>query len=161
MHTLLFDFNAYTLDVATRLKDIGHSDKETHYIEIDALDALSGMDTSSTKCRPPYLVAVINTDEQSTSEATKRCFYTLMLLDKGSDHVKRKAAKKSAKHIMTKIKAKLKFDQENDLNGLRDLNIESISISSLPLMGEFVGQMMSFWVGEVDADEVNLEDWNE
>jgi hypothetical protein len=161
MEPQVFDFAAYTLDVATRLKEIRHSEASRHYIEVDSLDGLGSMSLSGAKDHPPFLVAVTNTDEVNSSEATKRCFYTLIVLDKGSDDVKRKIAKDNCKAIGRKIKAKLKHDQSENLNGLHDLDIESISISSLPAMGEYVGVMMSFYVGEADVEEYDVGDWED
>lgn len=159
MELQAFNFSAYALDVATRLKEIRHSDKSRHYLEVDSLDGLGSMSLSGARDNPPFLIAVNHTDEVSSGEATKRCFYTLVVLDRGSDEAKRKQARENCKSIARKIRAKMKYDQREDLNGLRDLDYESISVSGMPAMGEYVGVMMSFYVGEADVDEHNSNDW--
>ena len=159
MEPQVFNFSAYALNIATKLKEIKHSATSRHYIEVDSLDGLGSMSLSGAKDHPPFLIAVINTDEVTSSAATKRCFYTLIVLDKGPDDAKKKIARDRCKVIARKIKAKLKYDADENLNGLHDLDVESISVSSLPAMGEYVGVMMSFYVGEADVDEYDELDW--
>lgn len=162
-----FDFIAYMLDCATRLKAIGHTGANPRFFRVSGL---SGLEEYMQKLNEAQYPAMIVHDNQEGAVGDRQfsdnfmdipyfVFYIVSRPEYGNADAS-EAAKKTCKAIGFKIIAKMLRDKRRGLNGLSFLNIDNIPYQTIgPIGDQAVGVMFSFTVSDQTDLLYNAADW--
>lgn len=168
----MFNFTEYTNDIATRLKDIRHSESNPRWFRVSNITALEELLASLGNADGVIMLVEDNLDgKYGWNEAglvTDDEFYTFHIIKHLSNEgfSEREAWIKEAKSIVKKVLSKMFRDQNTSLenntrNDLRDLDRGRITYQSVgPLAGNFHGMMCSFVITEKSGIVYSDDDWD-
>lgn len=163
-----FDFIAYMLDCATRLKAIAHSEENPRFFRVSGLSGLEEYMQQFNEAQYPALLVHDNTDgsmgdPNRSSNYLDNPYYVFYVVDRPEygNADQSEAAKKRCKAIGKKILAKMLRDKTRAMKGLDYLDFTNIPYQTIgPIGDQAVGVMFSFSVRE-DANIIyNADDWS-
>ena len=162
-----FDFIAYMLDCATRLKDIQHTAESPKFFKISGLAGLEGYLQQLTEAQYPALLVHDNQDgslgDQNRSDNfldnPYYVFYVVARPEYGNADSS-ETIKKQCKAIALKIIGRMRRDKRNLANGLQFLNFGNIPYQTIGPLGDGAyGIMVSFTVTDQLGSIYNANDW--
>lgn len=168
MNTVQFDFNAYMLDCATRLKDIGHTASAPKFFHANSVIGLDELLNNISIAQYPALV-VLNLSEGRVGDSNRSNnyldipVYTAFVLGAPlhtSDPETIRLEKQKCKNIMFKILGKIRHDKVRQLNGLQFVNMLNIPYQEVgPLGAGSYGTMVNIEVTYHNGLPYNDNDW--
>lgn len=165
----MFNFLAYMLDCATRLKAIGHDDYTKRFFRCSGIAGLEELLNSITDVSGRVLV-VHNNQEGSVGDQVHSdnfldspyyVFYVLERVADYNDFDAEELAKENCKTTGFKILARMIREKRLGLNGLSFLDFSSIPYQNVGPVGiNFHGVMFSFTVTYGNDKLIyNTNDW--
>ena len=162
-----FDFIAYMLDCATRLKDILHTDANPKFFKISGLAGLEEYMQRLSEAQYPAILVHDNQDgnlgDQNRSDNfldnPYYVFYVVGRPEFGNADSS-ESIKKQCKEIALKIISRMRRDKRNLVNGLSFLNFANIPYQTIGPIGDGAyGIMVSFTVTNQLGSIFNPDDW--
>lgn len=169
MSRTTFDFNAYMLDCATRLKDLQHTDVSPHFFRVNTIIGLEELLNNIGVAEYPALVIQTSVrgrigDEARSNNFIDSPFYTFYIigapLGTGFDAETLRLEKNKTKAIGFKILAKMRHDRLRQLNGLHFMKFLSVPYQEVgPLGAGSYGTMFNFEVSDSNMLPHVEADW--
>jgi hypothetical protein len=164
-----FNFHAYMLDCATRLKELQHSQSNPRYFEANTVADMQELLNNIGVAKYPAIVTLSSIkgrvgDEKTGNNYLDHPFHTGFIITSpmqgSTDAETIRLAKIEAKSILFKIIAKMRHDRRRALFGLNFLNLTSIPYQEIgPLGAGSYGVMFNFENTQPVALEHNTNDW--
>lgn len=162
-----FDFIAYMLDCATRLKDIQHTEANPKFFKISGLAGLEEYMQRLSEAQYPAIMVHDNQDGNMGDQGRSDnfldnpyyVFYVVARPEFGNAGSS-EAIKKQCKAIALKIIGRMRRDKRSYANGLQFLNFASIPYQTIGPVGDGAyGIMVSFTVTDQLGSTYNADDW--
>lgn len=164
-----FNFKTYMLNVATRLKDIGHTEEKKRFFETSNISTLDGLFANLNQAHETILIAQVN-PEGSIGDPNKSnnyrdegyfVFYVAKHESEFNSASLVNAAKEHCKNVGFKIFAKMRRDKATLNSDLRFLQFTRVPYQAIgPFANGWYGVMFSFRVDEnASALNYNENDW--
>jgi len=166
---MAYDNDAYMLDCATRLKDIGHTEEVPKFARISGLTQLEEFLSNISKLQFPALLVHNNHEgrlgDPGRSDNYLDSPYFVFYVVKHAEydnHDAQQEAKESCKNIGFKIIARMLRDKRNPVSnaGLMFLDFSNIPYQTIgPIGDNCFGVMFSFTVADTANITYNADDW--
>ncbi|MBC8488858.1 MAG: hypothetical protein H8D45_22780 [Bacteroidetes bacterium] len=163
-----FKFTEYMLEIAEALKEILHTAGDKHFSRISSLPALEEYLQNMTFNSGWQILVVDNRtgrydDSSKSDNLLDRQLYSFYLVKsiKLNDFDAREQLIRDAEIVLKKILSKYFYDKRSCLNGLRDLQRNSITYDTIgPIGNECHGLMVHFSIIEPPGIIYNEDDWS-
>ena len=169
----MFDFITYMRTVATKLKDIGHSENKPCFYRMSGIASLEEVLAKLTHGQFPAIVVEDSLEgrllDQLSDNIMDREYYVFYIFDRVEflNHDAREATKRKLRTIARKVKSRMLRDHRTDIDwesshGLRNLEINSLSYRNVGPVGDnLIGLAVSFTILENPGLAYNPDDWND
>lgn len=161
-----FDFIGYFREVAETLTEIQHTEDEKHFSRMSSIAEL-GEFLANMRTSRGYQLAVIDNlagrflDRRSDNLLIQPyfSFYLLVQIPR-EDYDERETAIKSCATVCKKILSKMFYDKRNMLNGLTNLDRDSITYNQAgPIGHNWHGLNVNFMILDDPDIEYDENDW--
>lgn len=166
---MAYDFKTYMLDVATRLKDIGHTETTQRFFEVSNITQMDGLFAKLSKAAGTLLIPQINPegiigDPSNSDNFRDECyhiFYIAKHVTNFNNAEEINAAKQHCKRVGFKVFSKMRKEKAQGNSSLQFLRFTRVPYQAIgPFANGWYGVMFSFRVDEHAASlNYDANDW--
>jgi hypothetical protein len=163
-----FDFIGYFKNVAEKLKEILHTEDEKHFARVSGIAGLEEFLANMRFAKGYQLIVIANESGRFIDKSSDNLlvqpyfsFYVMKKVEHGNFDEKDQVIS-DCKAVCKKILSKMFNDKRNNLNGLYNLDRDTITYSQAGPFGHgFHGMNYNFTLLDLPGITYNPDDWNE
>lgn len=161
-----FDFIEYMREIAETLKQIQHSEQDKHFTRVSSITELSEFLVTMKSAKGYQLIVIDNLAgrfmDRRSDNLLIQPYYSFYLLKQvpRENYDEKETAIKDCTAVCKKILSKMFYDKRNSLNGLLNLDRDSITYNQAgPFGHNWHGLNVNFTILDYPDISYNEDDW--